>query len=284
MNKLPSESTLEVVARALCEELGFIFITFIDSGRYKETYSVKKGTSDLALKICKPDGISARTEREINAMQKFDNPHIVKLYGIGTYVYSNIHYVYFLEEFLHGGSLQKSIDGKVLSKRSLLQVSLNMVSALKDMRQAEIVHRDIKPDNIMFRDKDKMEAVLVDFGLVRMLGEDSLTQTFFNRGPGTPMFASPEQLNNEKELIDWRSDQFSLGVTLYYAFYNRLPFSDKINLHVDAVARRDRLPADIIQRLKTDGLEPIIKMLSSYPIERYFTPELLADDLRKVVI
>jgi serine/threonine protein kinase len=75
------------------------------------------------------------------------------------------------------------------------------------------VHRDIKPDNIMLRE-DGRTPVIVDFGLVRMLDEPSITGSWADRGPGTPFYASPEQLRNEKPLIDWRSDQFSLGVSL----------------------------------------------------------------------
>jgi len=89
--------------------------------------------------------------------------------------------------------------------------------------ELDLVHRDIKPANIMF--KEGLETpVLVDFGIVRDLAATSLTQTWSPIGPGTPFFASPEQLNNEKHLIDWRSDQFSLGVTLYFARTARHPY------------------------------------------------------------
>ena len=280
---MPSESTLEVVAKALCEKFGFIYVAYIDAGKFKETYHVIRDKTDLALKICKPEGVSERTSREIDAMRKFDNPNIVKLHDIGTFFHGGISYIFLLEEFLYGGSLSKAIETTPLSMESLKQVSLQMVDALIDLKHVGIVHRDIKPDNIMFRDIEKTQAVLVDFGLVRILAQDSLTQTFFMRGPGTPMFASPEQLNNEKELIDWRSDQFSLGVTLYYAYYKRLPFSEDIAKHVDAVAMRQKLPMDISQKLSADGLSPLTKMLARYPVERYVNPAILQEELRRVV-
>jgi len=67
--------------------------------------------------------------------------------------------------------------------------------------------------------------VLVDFGLVRALDDSSITQSWLMMGPGTPYFASPEQLNNDKYLISWLSDQFSLALTTAFALTSRHPFA-----------------------------------------------------------
>ncbi len=279
---MASEPTLDRVARDLCKALGYEYVKYMSSGRYKETYCIHNSKQVYALKICKPDGSSARTEREIAAMKSFDDPNIVRLKSIGTFLYDGMSYLYLLEEFLDGGSLGEAIEKRDLSKAELVKISIDIAHALVATYHSDIVHRDIKPDNIMFSGPDN-KAVLVDFGLVRMLNEESLTQSFLVRGPGTPAFGSPEQLNNEKDLIDWRSDQFSLGVTLYYSYYKTFPFSEtNPTEHVDAILQHSRLPIKTKAKLEKDGLEPIITMLSRYPVERYRTPEILLRELGKV--
>ena len=279
---MAGEPTLELVARDLCCSLNYTYDGYIDSGRYKETYCIHDNEQKYALKVFKPDSTSARTQREIDVMHRLNNPNIVKLFNIGTFDFNGLKYLFFLEEFLSGGSLGKAIETGNISKGQLKSIALDITYALADLNKAGIVHRDIKPDNIMFNGAEK-RAVLVDFGLVRLLSEVSLTQSFFARGPCTPIFASPEQLNNNKELIDWRSDQFSLAVTLYYSFYKTLPFADDIVEHVESVARYSKLPGEVKGRIKEDGLEPLTRMLSRYPVERYATPIMLTDALERLV-
>ena len=157
-----------------------------------------------------------------------------------------------------------------------------MISALSFLNQERIVHRDIKPDNIMYR-YERSEAVLVDFGLVRDLNASSLTQAFLPHGPGTPYFSAPEQLNNEKAMIDWRTDQFALGITLCMAFLGVHPFeADMPIAAIEKVARKERCNATVAHGLIESGLSPIVKMIEPYPIRRYRTPEQLKTDWQKL--
>lgn len=140
----------------------------------------------------------------------------------------------------------------------------------------------IKPDNIMFRGTG-VDAVLVDFGLVRDLDASSLTKAFYMRGPGTPLYSAPEQLNNEKSLIDWRTDQFALGVTLCEATLNIHPFdAGTPNQTIEKLASRSKCNKDIVDKIADLKLHPLIKMIEPYPINRYRTPEQLKGDWLKL--
>src|SRR5207244_520254 len=103
--------------------------------------------------------------------------------------------------------------------------------------------------------------VIIDFGVVRDLADSSLTKTHLARGPGTPLYAPPEQLNNRKALIDWRSDQFSLGITLSYCAFGVHPYAqagDVDTVVVDRVAAYQSPSAAWVDKACAAGLEPLI--------------------------
>jgi serine/threonine protein kinase len=155
-----------------------------------------------------------------------------------------------------------------------------IATAIEHLRDLKLVHRDIKPENLMFR-KGSDEPVLVDFGLVRDLSETSLTQSWFPRGPGTPFYSSPEQLNNDKALIDWRSDQFSLGVMLGLLLTGTHPFERPgANVHdtLTAVADRKECSLEFMQFAQTK-LPILIKMVAPWPIQRVQSPRALIQSL-----
>jgi serine/threonine protein kinase len=155
-------------------------------------------------------------------------------------------------------------------------VGEGLILAIQHLHGLGFVHRDIKPDNIMFGGSS-FDPVLVDFGLVRDLAAESLTPTWHMRGPGTPYFAPPEQLRNEKHLIDWRSDQFSVGLTLAYAAWGKHPF-DIDGDPVENVANRGELSGAFRSWALEEGLSVLLKMVSVWPIHRYRYPaDLLAD-------
>jgi serine/threonine protein kinase len=134
----------------------------------------------------------------------------------------------------------------------------------------------------MFREND-YEPVLVDFGLVRDLASTSLTLTWLVQGPGTPFFASPEQLNNDKYLIDWRSDQFSVGIVLAMCLNGRHPFHEKGFTEmqtVEAVLGRRRCSEDFRSSAIAAGLSVLIKMVGVWPIQRFSEPNALISTLQ----
>jgi serine/threonine protein kinase len=279
---MSQQSSLLSVAQEFGNSRNLTDITFEASGNFKETFKAITDNGQLiALKLLNPSKCNpARSDREIKAMKKCNSPFIGKLYDYGTFKANNgITYYFSLEEFFDGGTLTSKIGNKKLSPDTVRKYAAPLVKALDHLKTLDLVHRDIKPDNIMFR-KNSSSPALVDFGLVRDLSESSLTKTWLPQGPGTPFYAAPEQLNNEKHLIKWRTDQFCLGIVLGICLTGKHPFVEPGMSEpeaIEAVAQRKTCATHFKNEVNALGLGGIVKMLEPWPIRRYATPnELLS--------
>lgn len=273
-----SAARLEAVALQICEQRQLAFRGLLGWGAFKETYLVEGTDGELlALKILLPGHNPERTAREIEAMLRCSHPNVAKLRLVDDFAVDGVEHVYMLEEYLSGGTLGTLLERGLLSRMQVIQLARQLVGALGHIAELGLVHRDLKPENIMFRG-DIETPVIVDFGIVRDLTSSSLTQTWFMRGPGTPYFAAPEQLNNEKELIDWRTDQFSLGVVLALCISGRHPYEDVIGdfAHtVEQVATRIGPTEQFRSASAQAGLVLLERMVSPWPVHRFRRPEQL---------
>jgi len=265
---------------AICQNLNLKFIKELGDGSYKKVYKVLGDGSYYALKVIKSTDYSPRQEREIRAIQKCDHTSIAKIIDYGQQEFNSKSYQYIIEELLDGGTLTDLLNrkGKLAAKNSI-KLGRELIFSIEHLHDRNMVHRDIKPDNIMFR-KDSNKPVLVDFSIVRDLSEVSITESWLGRGPGTPYYASPEQLNNEKQLIDWRTDQFSLGVVISIAVTGKHPFQKRDDSTsprevVERVTNREGRDDENLKNYIKLGLTCLIKMTSPWPVQRYRTPELL---------
>lgn len=271
---MPQTPSLITIAKEVSRYKKLADIKFVGSGAFKETYkTTTKDRKNVALKIwdhakCNP----VRSEREMLALKKCDTPLIGKLYEFDSFKSSKGDAYYFsLEEFLNGGTLEDKISSKSLPPSLIRNYAISIIRALNHLKNINLVHRDIKPDNIMFRKKSP-NPVLVDLGLVRDLSAVSVTSSWLPRGPCTPYYAAPEQLKNEKDLIDWRTDQFSLGIVLGICLTKRHPFAKdgmKIDETIDAVAERQSCANQFCETATKQGVKAIIKMINPWPIQRY---------------
>lgn len=273
------------VAKSICNNLDLEFISGSGEGAFKQTFHVmNKEGLHFALKVHKSSGINERTKREIDAMLKCDHPNIAKLLMVDVYEYDGKKYLYLMEEFLSGGTLSKKIENEKFKISEFYSIGEQLISAVSHIASHNLVHRDIKPDNIMFREDGKT-PVLVDFGLVRDLTNESLTQTWLIQGPGSPYYSAPEQLNNQKELIDWRTDQFSLGITFSLCLFGIHPYqwkNENIGEVVIKIAKREKYSNRFENLCKKNKLEILLKMVSPWSIDRYRTPKHLADAWEKI--
>jgi len=272
---------LEDVERSICTSERLNFRGYVGGGAFKKVFRVDKGENEVyALKVLTE--ASRRTTREIEALQRCDHPNIARLFLVGNHDYQEDSYDYMLEEFLEGGTLTQGFeqDG-TYNNEQILSLGEKMIDAISHVADLKLVHRDIKPDNIMFRE-DGSTPVLVDFGLVRDLTATSITQTWAAQGPGTPYYASPEQLNNQKRLIDWRTDQFSLGIVLCRVRFGVHPFQQRNDTSprfaVQRVANRENRNTDTLNLIRDSGLECVEKMTRVWPVERYRITENLIQD------
>ena len=272
-----AQPDLDQVAKSICHERDMRFVKSVGEGTFKQTFEVVGADGvTIALKLYKAATLGPREQREIDAMLRCNHGNIARLLSVDRYDYQNTPFVALTEEFLPGGTLTSK--GKI-TKTECLRVTERLIDALAHTSRLSLVHRDIKPDNIMFR-LDGRTPVLTDFGVARNLLESSLTPSWAPHGPGTPFFAPPEQLNNQKHLIDWRSDQFSLGISMAYVtlgFHPYLPTGGSDMDVVGTVAARRGPSNEFIGKSDLIGLPVLGKMVAPWPVYRYRKPELLAE-------
>src|ERR1035441_899964 len=275
MNSAPELTT---VAELVAAQLGLRSVAFCGKGAFKETFRTedKHGTV-IALKLVDRAKIDlVRTEREISALKRCDSPRIAKVYDALTFQAPDQRvFDIVLEEFFDGGTLEDRLKAAAMTQPQVVNLAIGLFHAVRDLHPLQLVHRDIKPANIMFR-KGSSEPVLVDFGLVRDLSQTSLTATWLPNGPGTPFYASPEQLNNDKSMIDWRSDQFAIGVVVGHMLSGRHPYqADPANPNTAVYAALERRwpTREFGEAMKKIGLAPVTKMVSAWPVHRFSHPD-----------
>lgn len=276
-------SDTAVIAQAICEHKRLIFGGHIGQGTYKETFLVRRPPSGkpFALKILKPGMRPERIHREIMAMHRCRHPNIVALRGFDSFTVGERTALYFVEPFMAGGTLaHRILRSHPLPATEVRDLGRQLSGAIAYLASVHLVHRDIKPENIMFGE-DGVRPMLVDFGMARDLTADlSLTLTRLPRGPGTPLYAAPEQLNNRRQEIDWRTDQFALGALLSVAAFGFHPYAnaaDSSEIIAERVAGYGMQTKRFLAAAKATGFEPLIRMTRALPDQRYATPdELLA--------
>ena len=174
----------------------------------------------VALKVIKPilttdEEFAQRFLREGRIIAQLSDPHIVTVHDIasheGTY--------YLSMEYLPGGTLQRRIrDG--LPLRDTLTIARSIAGALHYAHHRGIIHRDIKPQNILFRENGG--AVLTDFGIAKTLGSSTI-MTRTGLSIGTPRYMSPEQIRGQG--VDARADLYSFGVLFYEMLTGNVPYT-----------------------------------------------------------
>ncbi|MFO1372863.1 MAG: protein kinase [Candidatus Competibacteraceae bacterium] len=173
----------------------------------------------VALKVIKPiltvdEEFAQRFLREGRIIAQLSDPYIVTVYDIGSH--DNTYYLSM--EYLSGGTLQQRIRDK-LSLKEALSIAKAIASALNYAHRRSIIHRDIKPQNILFRDNGT--PVLTDFGIAKTLGSNTV-MTRTGLSIGTPRYMSPEQIRGQA--VDARSDLYSFGVLFYEMLTGNTPY------------------------------------------------------------
>ena len=218
-------------------------ISKIGAGGMGEIYLAEDSQLDrkVALKflpshLCQDEASRARFTREAKAAAKLDHPNIVPVYEVGEFKGRP----FFVMAHIEGKSLREVIKEGKLTISEAVNLMMQICEGLNEAHSAGVVHRDIKPGNIIIDKKSKPR--LLDFGLASVSGEEKLTKT--GSTLGTVGYMSPEQVKGE--LVDYRSDIFSFGVVLYETLTGLPPFhkdSEAATLHAivdetpDPVAR-----------------------------------------------
>ncbi|MBN1395163.1 MAG: serine/threonine protein kinase [Pirellulales bacterium] len=230
--------------------------------------------------------VAVRAKREVETMRDCNSPYMVKLGPIGLQfaTVNNQAVLYFSEEFICGHNLNDILqhDGRILSTE-VVKLGLHATDAIKALWKLGKVHRDIKPGNIMRRDSDG-EYVLLDAGLAFDVVGESLSI-----GPvGTPPYFSPEQFDfsNRRTVMDFRSDLFSLGVTMYEMATSQHPFwtrgETSRSLFNKITTLNPKPPKEVVLDFPEKLNDIIMRMLGKAPHLRYRRCQQLIDALNEI--
>jgi eukaryotic-like serine/threonine-protein kinase len=216
-----------------------------------------------------------RFMQEARAAASLIHPNIVQVYDVGQ----EGEHRYIAQEYIPGSNLRQYLtDNGQMSIRESLSVLLQVLAALSKSAAVGIVHRDIKPENIMLT-KDG-DVKVADYGLARVLLSDDPQLTRAGTTLGTPMYMSPEQIQEGK--VDIRSDLYSLGVTLFHMLAGRPPFTGETPLAL-AMQHVQAEPPEISSLrvdLPTSLAGLVNKLLVKDPTNRYANPAEVLDALK----
>src|SRR5689334_22149678 len=160
---------------------------------------------------------SVRFREEAQAAARLNHPNIVQVYDFGE----EGDVAFIVMELIRGKDLKQSFDANIrFPPKEFVRLMCELLSALDYAHQARIVHRDIKPGNIMLDVQSRVK--LMDFGVARMSDSERTHHTQMGTMVGTPAYMSPEQVQGMR--VDHRSDLFSCGIVLYQFLTNQRPF------------------------------------------------------------
>lgn len=226
-------------------------LTPLAGGGQKWVYRARhRHDGDVVLKVIKPGSDAERIRREILAVQRIASPRVPTILDADLLALPMGQFVWIREQFVSGRSVRGVIESRVLTPEELRLLAEHALEALEAGERVRIVHRDVKPDNLMLDAAGSFW--LLDFGIARHLDLESATPTAQHYGVFTPGYAPPEQFNNLKREIDARADLFALGVTLWECATRRNPFREGTRDGMEVLRRVESTALDRVDRTDLD--------------------------------
>jgi DNA-binding response OmpR family regulator len=212
---LPPEMAARIAGESLGAKIripGIRVLRLIGEGGMSRVYLASRESDDepLVAKVLRAEILSDKKQmqrfmEEYAMVERIQSRHVARIFGHGT----SAEHAYLVMEFFEGGDLSKRLDGKPLRSDDALRLFRELMFALGDIHEKGILHRDLKPQNLMFRSDGSL--ALVDFGIAKHI--DSIERTSHGEILGTPRYMSPEQVQGRA--LDLRTDIYSAGVLLY---------------------------------------------------------------------
>jgi len=236
----------------------------------------------VALKVLRADFVGSeeheqRFLQEARSVASLMHPNIVQVYDVGKFENT----LYIAQEYVPGSNLNSFIQRRgALPVEEAVSILWQATSALQKAASIGLVHRDIKPDNLLLTPDG--EVKVADFGLARARGK-SQNLTAVGVALGTPLYMSPEQVQGL--IVDSRSDLYSLGATAYHMLAGRPPFSGDTALAL-AMQHIQAQPVDLAQLrpdIPKELVELVHRLLKKSPEDRFGSAMELARELRSFI-
>ncbi|MBU3092119.1 Stk1 family PASTA domain-containing Ser/Thr kinase [Clostridium sp. CF011] len=229
----------------------------------------------LKAELSNDEEFVSRFKREATSIARLSHPNIVNVHDVGAENHIN----FIVMEYINGKTLKQLIkkNARFTSQRTL-DISLQIAKALQCAHINNIIHRDIKPDNIMIAEDNIVKVM--DFGIAKVT--DSITVTNSNKVMGTVHYFSPEQAKGN--FIDCRTDIYSLGIVMYEMITGQVPYNAEsaisiamMHIHEPATA-----PKEIITDIPENINQVILKAMQKEPFKRYQTAKDMADIINAI--
>lgn len=260
-------------------------------GRYKIVDRLGKGSvgevylahdpridRKVALKVLHKEHLASkeiikRFIKEAKAIGRLSHPNIVSVYDVGKDRGS----IYIAMEYLEGRPLNEVIQSKKLDMASIVGIGRQVAAALDYAHQKGIVHRDVKPSNLMITDTNQVK--LTDFGIAHFEDASITLQTCSGDILGTPAYMPPEQVAGQD--VDGRSDLYSLGVILYELIVGRRPFVENtLTALFKAITQHNLIPPEKVNpSIPSELSDIVLKSMDKNPDRRYQSGAELASAL-----
>ncbi|MFC2161564.1 protein kinase [Acidobacteriota bacterium] len=285
MDKIPVPPTktlktpTEILTRGSLFANRYEIIDELGKGGMGKVYRVEDKTikQEIALKLIKSD-IAAdkktieRFKNELKTTRNIRHKNVCAMYDIGEDKGTN----FITMEYVRGGDLKKLIRRtKQLTVGTTISIAKQICEGLSEAHSLGVVHRDLKPNNIMIDDNGN--ARIMDFGIARTLRGKSLTGSGIMIG--TPEYMSPEQVEGKD--VDLRSDIYSLGIVLYEMLTGRVPFEgdSPFTIGVKHKSEIPLNPKELNSQIPDDLSHVILRCLEKDKAKRYQSAEELRDEL-----
>jgi serine/threonine-protein kinase len=231
----------------------------------------------VAVKILKNEYVNnkeftVKFNSESQSAAKLSHPNIVNIYDIG--IEGDINYI--IMEYIDGSTLKESIlKNAPFDNAEIIEISSQIAEALAHAHKNKIIHRDIKPQNILITKDNRIKVA--DFGIARAVSDATVVNT--SNLMGTVHYASPEQLKGS--LVDERTDIYSLGVIMYEMATGQLPYDGDAPITVALKHMNEELiPPNLVNKKILDSLNSIIlKTMDKTAAYRYDSAQSLIEDL-----
>ncbi|HEY3324078.1 MAG TPA: protein kinase [Planctomycetota bacterium] len=267
---------------------GFELIGKVGQGGMGAVFKARQKSLDriVALKLLPPSiakdaTFIERFQREARASARLNHPNIVQGIDVGKDSATGLWY--FAMEYVDGPSVKKLLEQqKVLPEERALAIVREVASALVTVAAAQMVHRDIKPDNILLTLKG--DSKLADLGLAKQTHDDaSVTQS--GQAIGTPFYMSPEQARGEADNIDIRTDIYALGATLFHMVTGHVPYEGPTSAVIMTKHLTDPVPkARKVNPAVSEGCSRLIeRMMQKNVAQRVQTPTELLQQIDRVL-